>query len=118
MPRRLYRQHQIPLDIRPSDDTHSLGVGVERGMAKEASDVVGRFTGLHIKPYETVSGMTETRLEKILVLREQSDALEAVQQREDVGILNAEVRNVPADLPALDPPLAQYDRLINREILI
>lgn len=79
-------------------------------MAQEAADVEGRFTGLNIEPDETISGMAESSFEKVLVLREQSHALEAVQQRDDFRILNAESGKVAADLPALDPPLAQNYR--------
>jgi len=48
-------------------------------MPKKAANVEGRFTGLHIEPDETVSGMAKSSFEKVLVLREQSDSLEAMQ---------------------------------------
>ena len=63
----------------PSDDTHPFGLAVERRMPKKAANVEGRFTGLHIEPDETVSGMAKSSFEKVLVLREQSDSLEAMQ---------------------------------------
>src|SRR5437867_13090287 len=106
------------MDVRPSDDAHAIGSDVERGMTKEAADVEGGFARLRIEPDQTVSRMTESRLEKVLVLSEERHALEAVQQGDDLGVLNSISSNGAADLPELDPPLAQHNRLISREVFV
>jgi hypothetical protein len=65
-------------------------------MAENAADEQCGFFRGHVQPHQPIGGVTEAVLEEVLVAREEDGLLEAVQQRQNVVIGDADWRDVLA----------------------
>ena len=68
-------------------------------MAQKPADVARDFDVAHVKPNDAVGRMAERAFEEVSVLREERGALQMMQQRNQVGVLNTGARKFLADLP-------------------
>src|SRR3989449_5604587 len=78
-----------PVRVCAHDFAHPLSLGEEGGMAENTTDVSSDFDVPHIEQNQAVRRMTEPALEPTFILREQSGAFEAMQQRQQVVIVSA-----------------------------
>ena len=108
--------HALPADA--GNHAHAFGLGPRLTVPKETADVGGRFARLSIKPDQAIRRVTQASVEEVLVLSEQRDSSRAMEQGDNVWILNTVPGNVAADLPIRYPPLAQQRCLVEREVLV
>src|SRR5258707_11936064 len=85
--------------------TQALCLGAESRMSKKTTDVKGNFDIFHIQPDQAVCRMAKLAAEKILVLREQRRALEPMEQRDQIIVMNPSAGDFLSDLPKGYAPL-------------
>ena len=88
-------------------------LGGKPGMTENAADEHCGFFRGHVQPHQAIGGVAEAVLEEVLVAGEEGGLLEAVQQRQNVVIPDADWRDVLADDPAVDAPGPQQVALVN-----
>lgn len=74
-------------------------------MVKNATQKEGGVVHADIQPDEAVSRMTESRMEKILILREERHTALTMQQPDDVRVFDAGTGDFMSDLAKRDAPL-------------
>ena len=86
------------------DYAHALCFGLEPKVAQEPTDEFSRFSGPDLQKYEAIGSVAQFSVKEILVAREKSRLLQPLQQDPDVLVICPELRNIPADHPAMKTP--------------
>src|SRR5205823_1754614 len=94
------------------DNSHSFALGSEQAVSEKAANKDCGIVFFNVQPHETIGCVAETATEEILVSGKKRDAAELVEQRDDIIVLDAEVREVAAELPMWDSPALQRRALV------
>src|SRR4051812_46540949 len=108
----------MPSVFRRATNAHAFGLGLESRMAKKSADVRSRFSRLHVKPDQAVALVTKTWLEEVLVLSEERDLTKAVEERDDVRVLNAVIGDFTPDLAMRNAPVSEQRPLVFGKVFV
>ena len=103
-----------------NDFAHAFGMRVESRMAKKPANGRGdlAFMFANVEEHQAVTGVHQTPIPEIPIAREESRALEPVQNRENVIIAGAGPCQVRSDLPDGNAPLTQPPDLDLRDVFV
>lgn len=86
------------------DNAQPSRLALESVVAKETADEIRAFCGSDVQKGQPIRVMTEILSKEILITREKSRLLEAVQHHRDILIRGTQFGKVPSDYPAVDAP--------------
>lgn len=104
--------------MHASHRPHAPSVSGEKPMPQERSDEPGSIPVKQVQPDEAISAMHQFAPKVVLIVRKEGDMLDTMEDRNDLGILNARMFEIYNQAPKLNAPFAQLITLILSDVFI
>lgn len=113
------REDAEAFGAKAHDLAQPLGRGIKLPMGEEAAHEAGDFPFVEVgHERDGVAGMAKSRASEIAVAGDEGRALQAQQQRDEVGVADAFAGKMLADDPAADAPAPQLALFLGADVFV